>query len=105
MVTEAENSAGARVGDTVRLEFNPGAALTATLVVFGLPLLALLLGAVITTVVADQVGYQKHNELLSIGVGAMLFFLAFIPVKAYDRRIRKSEFYNVTVAEILEKAP
>ena len=104
MVTEAENSVGAQVGDTVRLEFNPRAALTAVLVVFGLPLLALLLGAVLTAVVADQMGYQNRSQLLSIGVGAIFFFLTFIPIRAYDRRVKKSGSRNVAVVEILKKA-
>ena len=75
MVTEAENPAGAQVGDKVRLQFNSRAALTAILIVFGLPLLALLLGVILTPVVAGQIGYRDHSQLLSIGVGMVLFFL------------------------------
>ena len=101
MVTEAENSAGAQAGDTVRLEFNPRAALTAVLIVFGLPLAALLLGAIITAVVADMVGYGDRSQLLSIAAGAILFFLTFIPIRAYDRRVKRSGSRNVAVAEIL----
>jgi sigma-E factor negative regulatory protein RseC len=103
MIAEAENSTGANVGDTVRLEFNSRAALTAVLVVFGIPLLALLFGVVITAVVADQIGYQNHNQLLSIGIGAILFFLTSIPIRAYDRRVKKSGSRNVAVVEILRR--
>jgi len=103
MIAEAENSAGAQVGDTVRLEFSSGAALTAILMVFGLPLLALLLGVILAAAVADQMGYQNHNQLLSIGVGAILFFLTFIPIRAYDRRVKKSGSCNVAVVEILRR--
>ncbi len=103
MVTVAENSVGAEVGDTVRLEFNSGGALAAIMVVFGLPLLALLLGVILTTVVAERMGYQDHNQLLSIGVGAILFFLTFIPLRAYDKRVGKSGSFNVAVVAILRK--
>jgi len=103
MVTEAENPAGAQAGDTVRLSYNPKAALTAVLVVFGLPLMALLLGVIITTVMADRMGYQGNTELLSIGVGAILFLLTFIPIKAYDRYMRKSGSHNITIVDILKK--
>ena len=104
MITQAENSVGAQVGDTVRLEFDPGAALTAALVVFGLPLLALLLGVILSTVVADRMGYQNRSQPLSIGVGAILFFLTFIPIRAYDRRIKKSVSHSIAVVEILKRA-
>jgi len=103
MIAEAENSAGAQAGDIVRLEFNPRAALTAILVVFGLPLLALLFGVIITTALAERIGYQNHNQLLSIGVGAILFFLTFIPIRAYDRHVKKSGSCNVAVVKILRK--
>ena len=104
MIAEAENSVGARVGDTVRVEYNPRAALNAVLIVFGLPLLALLLGVVLADAVANRMGLENHKELLNIGAGAALFFLTFIPIRAYDRRVRKSGSHSVVVVEILERA-
>ncbi len=104
MVTEALNLAGARAGDTVRLEFNQKAALNASLAVFGIPLLALLLGVILGNVIANQAGYQNHNQLLSIGVGAILFFLSFIPLRAYDRHVKKKGSHGVIIVEILKRA-
>ena len=103
-LAEAENSAGAGIGDTVRLRFDPGAALRATLIVFGLPLLALFIGVILTTLVTSSMNYQGNAELMSIAVGAALFFLTFIPVKLYDRRVRKSGSLNIAIVEILKKA-
>ena len=102
MVTEAANPTGAQVGDTVLLAFNPRAALVASLVTFGVPLLALLLGVILATVIADQIDYQSNRQLLSIGAGALLFVLSFIPLRAYDRHIKESGTYNVVVIEVLE---
>lgn len=104
MVTEAENTIGAQAGDTVHLEFNPRAALKAVLMVFGLPLLALLLGTILAAVIAAQMGYPDHRHLLSISVGAALFFATFIPIKLYDRHLRESGTFNTAVVEILQKA-
>ncbi len=101
MVTEAANPTGAQVGDTVQLAFNPRAALTASLLTFGVPLLALLLGVILATVVAGQIDYQGNRQLLSIGAGAILFVLSFIPLRSYDRRIKESGTYNVVVVEVL----
>ena len=104
MVTEAENIIGAQAGDTVHLEFNSRAALTAVLLVFGLPLLALLLGTVLAAVIFTKVGYPDRRHLLSISVGAILFFATFIPIKLYDRHIKESGKFNIAVVEILKKA-
>ena len=103
MVTEALNLAGARAGDTVRLEFDQKAALNASLAVFGIPLLALLLGVILGNVIANQAGYQNHNQLLSVGVGAILFSLSFIPLRAYDRHVKKKGSHGVMIVEILKR--
>ena len=102
MVTEAANPTGAQVGDKVRLAFNPRAALTASLITFGVPLLALLIGVILATVVADQMDYQGNRQLLSIGAGAILLVLSFIPLRAYDRHLKEGGTYNAVVTEVLE---
>ena len=104
MVTEANNLAGAGVGDTVRVEFNAKAALNASLAVFGIPLLALLLGVILGSFIADQAGYQEQKQFLSIGIAAVLFFLSFALVRAYDRRVEKDESQGTLVVEILKRS-
>ena len=99
MVAEAENPIGAKVGDTVSLGLDSKKALTASFVVFGLPLLALFIGVIATNFVTDRVGYQ--NQALSIIVGLIAFFLMFIPVKAYDKHLKKSGSCSITIVEIL----
>jgi len=102
MVTEAENPIGAKAGDTVSLGLNSKKALTATLVVFGLPLLALFIGVIVTSVVTKRIGYQ--NQGLSIIVGMVAFLLTFIPVKAYDKQLKRSGSCSITVIEILSSS-
>jgi len=102
IVTEAANPTGAEAGDTVLLAFNPRAALTASLLTFGVPLLALFLGIILATVIANQIDYQGNRQLLSIGAGAILFVLSFIPLCIYDRRVQEGGTYNVVVEKVLE---
>ena len=100
MVAEAENTIGAKVGDMVSLGLDSKKALTASFVVFGLPLLALFIGVIATNFVTEQIGYQ--NQALSIIVGLIAFFLMFIPVKAYDRHLKKSGACSITIVEIIK---
>ncbi len=102
MVTEAANPTGAEAGDKVLLAFNPRAALTASLITFGIPLLALLLGVALATVVANQMEYQGNRQLTSIGTGAIFFVLSFIPLRTYDRHVKEGGTYNVVVVKVLE---
>jgi sigma-E factor negative regulatory protein RseC len=102
MVAEAENPIGAKVGDTVSLGLDSKKALTASFVVFGLPLFALFIGVIATNFVIDRIGYQ--NQILSIIIGLIAFFLMFIPVKAYDKHLKKSGACSITIVEILNNS-
>lgn len=102
MITEAANPTGAQIGDKVLLAFNSRAALTASLITFGIPLLSLLVGLILATIVANQIDYQGNRQLLSIGTGMLCFILSFVPLRKYDRHIKESGTYNVVVERILE---
>jgi len=105
IITEGKNSIGAKAGDTVLLSFDSRIALNATLIVFGLPLLAILLGAFISHYIAIGIGYKDHNKLISIGGGAFLFILSFIPIKIYDKHFKESGKCNANLIAISNNSP
>jgi len=94
MITEALNPIGANFGDIVSLKVNPKTALTATLIVFGLPLLALLAGVLIANRITD-------NQIYIMLVGFIMFLLTLIPVKIYDNHLKKGGVCSITITEIL----
>lgn len=96
MITEAENPINAKVGDKVSLRINSKRFLGSSLLVFGLPLLALFIGVIITNIIVD-------NQVFSISIGILLFFLSFMPIKIYDRHLRKTNACSIIVVEIIEK--
>lgn len=94
MVTEALNPIGANVGDMVRLEVNPKTALSASLMVFGLPLSAFFVGVLVANRLTD-------NQIYIMLVGFIMFLLTLIPVKAYDNYLKKSGVCSITITEII----
>lgn len=94
MITEAENPIGANLGDTVSLEINSKTALIATFVVFGLPLLMMFIGVF----VAD---FIKKDQLLSIITGVIMLLLTLIPLKAYDKHLKRIGKCSITIIEVL----
>jgi positive regulator of sigma E activity len=104
VLIEAENTVGSQVGDKVLLKLNPGAPMIAILMVFGLPLLMLFLGAVLADIISVKIGYENQRQIFSIAGGASLFLLSFIPLKIYDKRSGKSEKCNAVITEVLKKA-
>lgn len=96
MITEAENPISAKVGDKVSLRINSKRFLGSTMLVFGLPLLALFMGILAINVISD-------NQIFSLSVGFILFLLSFIPIKIYDKHLRKTNACSVTIVEIVEE--
>lgn len=103
MIAEAQNLIGAKVGDNVRLELNSKLALKAILIVLGFPLLMLFLGVITANFLISKI-YKIENQIISISAGILLFLLAFIPVKIFEKRMKNSEYCSLKIIEILDSA-
>jgi len=98
MTAEAENTIGAKIGDKVGLSVNSKMLLGSSLLVFGLPLLVLLISVILADLVFD-------NQIFSLSIGLALFFLSFIPIKIYDKHLRKTNVCGIKIVEIIEDKP
>ena len=92
MVIEALNSAGAKVGDRVRVEAAGPDPLRAALLVYGLPLALLVAGCLGGTALTG-------SQTAGMGVGFAAFLLAYGALHRYDRRMRKTGACAATVVE------
>ncbi len=96
MITEAENPIGAEIGDKVSLMINSNRLFGSSLLVFGLPLLSLFIGVITTNIIFGK-------QMLSLSIGLILFFLSFIPIKIYDRHLKKINACSVTIVEVIRE--
>lgn len=81
---KVQNTLNARPGDEVVLGMEEHALVTGSLLVYGVPLLMLLLGALMGEAMASQLGMGA--ELLPVVAGATGFVLAFLLVRGVLRR-------------------
>ena len=81
---KVQNTLNARPGDEVVLGMEEHALVTGSLLVYGVPLLMLLLGALMGEAIASQLGMDA--ELLPVVAGATGFALAFLLVRGVLRR-------------------
>ncbi len=93
---ELENSVGARIGDTVLIELHSGSVLNASLIMYGIPLVALIAGVVIGSAAGDM--YAALGGVL-FACGAFFIIRAFEPKfsrmnKFKPRMIDKTEGGN-----------
>ena len=101
MEIEAFNKAGASVGQRVRVTVDAYSYMTGSMVVYGLPAVGLVLGAIFGKEVLSRFLPGTDPDILSATAGFTTFFISFIMVKVWtDRKGRKMESRPV-IEEIL----
>ncbi|HET6513840.1 MAG TPA: SoxR reducing system RseC family protein [Thermodesulfovibrionales bacterium] len=99
---EAVNAAKATTGQKVRVVMKPYTYLKGSLLVYGLPALSLILGAVFGKEYMSSFLKNTDPDILSAIFGFGAFILSFVFVKLWSRRIEKKTEYKPVVEEILE---
>ncbi len=99
---EALNFIGAREGQKVRVTFKPISYMKGSLIVYGLPVMALILGAIIGKQLAltSLKGYDPDSMSALFAFGA--FAISFIIVKIWSSKADKKLEYKPIIEEILD---
>lgn len=96
---EVDNSVNASVGDLVVLGVRSGAVLSASFILYVIPLLALIGGLIGGNLVASEVGMDP--DVLSVIAGGTLLVLAFTGIRIYDRKVgKKSERFTPYITRL-----
>ncbi len=101
-VIEALNPVKAREGQKVRVVFKPYTYLKGTILVYGLPALALIIGAVLGKEVLSRFFSAVDPDLLSAIGGFGLFAVVLAAVRIFTARMERKPEYKPVVEEILE---
>lgn len=99
----ALNTLGARVGDRVMVSLPDDALLKTSLVVYGLPLVAMLVFAVVADVVLRWAAVLNSDPWLILASGAG-FFGSVVLVRFCSRRMTLSGRFQPTVSRIAGRA-
>lgn len=101
---EAVNRLNASIGDTVKISFKPYSYLKGTALIYGLPALMLIIGAVIGKEYISRLFPYSDADLVS-GIAAFgFFFLSFIIVKIWVKLIGEKRTHMPEVAEIIKNS-
>jgi len=101
MEIEALNEAGAEVGQKVRVAIKSSAYMKGTMVVYGLPAVCLVLGAVFGKEVMGGIFPGADPDLLSAAFGFGAFVLSFVIVKIWTAGVVKKAESRPVIEEIL----
>jgi len=92
-IVRADNSLGAEVGDNVRIEIKGKSILSASFMLYGVPLILLLIGIFLGTIIFS--GY-KLQELYSVVLGIGLIIVYYVQFYTNQRRSK-----NQTLPQIV----
>ena len=101
MLVRAQNEAGARVGQRVKLFISPGSILAASFLLYLVPLFGLVMGAAIGKLVVAPYFINLSSELLAAAIGFITMSGIFLGIRFYDRRCRQKQKYIPKIIQIL----
>jgi sigma-E factor negative regulatory protein RseC len=100
-VIEAFNQVKAKEGERVKVVFRPYSYLKGSVIIYGIPAIALIIGAILGKEFLSEFIKTIDPDLLSAIGGFGLFLIAFIVVRAITSRMEKKVEYKPIVEEIL----
>jgi sigma-E factor negative regulatory protein RseC len=101
MEIEALNEAGAKVGEKVRVAIKSYVYMKGTMVVYGVPAVMLVAGAVFGKEVMSGFFPGKDPDILSAIFGFAAFILSFVIVKLWTGRAARKTESRPVIEEIL----
>ncbi len=100
MLIEALNTAGAKAGDRVVFTVGSASVLKAGLLLYLVPVLSFIFGAVAGRIAAGKIFPGQNADLVSGLLGAAFLAGAFIAVKLYGRYVEKDDAYRPHVLRV-----
>ncbi len=101
---EALNLAKAEIGQKVRVVMKPYTYLKGSIIIYGIPAIFLILGAIIGKEVLPPIRYfnKIDPDILSAITGFGAFLISFIIVKMWSNMFEKKIEHKPVIQEILE---
>jgi sigma-E factor negative regulatory protein RseC len=102
MEVEAENTANARLGDTVIVTFDSTRLFMLSFLLYVFPIIIMIIGALLGEQVAQN--FNGNPSTYSAIMGFAFFFAAMAVVKLMDKRARKTGQFRPEIVKVKRKA-
>jgi sigma-E factor negative regulatory protein RseC len=100
MQIDLENELEAKVGDCVEISLPTRSLMKLSLLVYLLPILALILGAYLGRLAGTEI-LQSDSTVISVACGAAAMAAAFFGLRWFDRRVQLSSGFRPRMTRIL----
>lgn len=99
---EVFNPLRAKAGQTVKLVLKPQLYLKASIIVYGLPVIALIGGAILGKNIGELYFKGIDSDLLAAAFGFGALIISFMVIKLWSNKIEKKEEYRPVIEEIIQ---
>lgn len=99
MKVKAMNLVGAKVGDRIILNFQTGAFLRATFLLYVFPIICMIIGAFVGQKFAPSLGY--NSSVMSVFTGFLFFSIAVLVIKVKSDTMSRKQEYQPKIIRIL----
>lgn len=100
-VIEAVNKCEAKVGDTVEIDVQDSFFLRATAIMYGVPLIVLIVGIAVSLAILEPMGVSGA-EMISAGIGLALTGIVYMGINKREKE-DKNEKYLPMAVSILDR--
>ncbi len=98
---EAINVADAKIGDKVKVVTQAASYIKGSLLIYGFPALALIIGAVLGRLYLPDIVSTSDPDALSAAAGFTSLGVSLLLVKAISSKLEKKTEYNAVIEEII----
>jgi len=101
MEIEALNPVHAKEGETVKVMLQAGTYLKGSIIVYGLPLVLFIAGAIAGKNIGDAYFPNSSSDLVAAIFGFISLIASLIAVKIWSRKLESNAEYKPVIAEII----
>ncbi|MBI4688406.1 MAG: SoxR reducing system RseC family protein [Nitrospirae bacterium] len=103
MQIEALNPVHASVGDKVKVSMKPGVYLRGTMIVYAIPLIALIAGAILGKNIGEAYFKEYNSDIAAAILGFISLLISLIIIKIWSRGIETKAEYSPVIEEIIRE--
>jgi len=98
---EAANPLGAAKGQKVKVAVAPQIYLKASIILYGIPMAALIAGAIVAKNIALRYVGDARSDLWAFIGGVVCMSISFVFIRSYNKKVEKTQKYKPVIVEIL----
>ncbi len=102
-VIEALNPVNAKVGQVVKLTLKPYTYLKGTMLVYGIPVVALVAGSILGKSLGELYLTEINSELIAAVAGFALLGLSLFGIKVWSKNIGSKTEYKPVIEKVLDQ--